>query len=77
MSQDPATHDSPASRHADLVRALIVERFSRWTPHVDRGDSDGLTAYPAVRDGMPFQPNARNVRARPYRRATPVRRRQT
>lgn len=60
--------------HEELVRALIVERFSRWTPPADSADPDGHAAYPAVRDGMPFQPNPRIVRARPYRRATPVRR---
>ena len=61
--------------HEELVRALIVERFSRWTPPADRGRPRRVAAYPAVREGMPFQPNPRNVRSRPYRRPTPVSRR--
>ena len=61
--------------HEELVRALIVERFSRWTPPADSADPDGLAAYPAVRDGMPFQPNKHNVRARSYRRPSSVLRR--
>ena len=60
--------------HEELVRALIVERFSRSTPPADGADPARVAAYPAVREGC-LQPNPRNVRSRPYRRPTPVSRR--
>jgi hypothetical protein len=56
------------SEHEDLVRALTVERFTKWTPSTSANDRAEMVACPTVRDGLPFEPIARSVRARKYRR---------
>ncbi len=69
------TDKGPIPSHAtsdqdDLVRALTVERFTRWKPSPSTNDQTEMVACPAVRDGLPFQPILRSVRARKYRRVT-------
>lgn len=57
----------------DLVRALTVERLTKWKPSPSTSDRTEVVACPTVRDGLPFQPFqpiTRSVRARKYRRFT-------
>jgi hypothetical protein len=51
----------------ELVRSLLVERFSKWGPGPPNNDRAEMVAYPTVRDGLPFEPITRSVRARKYR----------
>lgn len=67
-----STPSQATSEHDDLVRALTVERFTRWKPSTSAEDRTKMGVYPTVRDGLPFQPNARTVRARKYRRNVAV-----
>ena len=67
---DPGNGKAMAE-HEDLVpRALVVERFTKWTPSTSAKDRSERVACPTVRDGLPFEPIARSVRARKYRRNT-------
>lgn len=71
MSVDASANTShwPAqSGHEELIRALTVERFTRWKPSPSANDRTEAQACPSVRDGLPFEPIARTVRARKYRR---------
>jgi len=73
MSDDTAKGTTPSqatSDRDDLVRALTVERFTKWKPSSSTKDRTEMVACPTVRDGLPFQPIARSVRARKYRRFT-------
>jgi hypothetical protein len=61
-------HEPPSQvDRADLLRALTVERFTPWSPMTTSEDRDEMVAYPTVRDGLPFEPITRSVRARKYR----------
>jgi len=73
-AQGPGPSRSASDRD-DLVRALTVERFTRWIPSTSTQDRADTEACPTVRDGWPFEPSARSVRARKYRRNTAVPRR--
>jgi len=73
MSDNAAKGTVPSqatSDRDDLVRALTVERFTKWKPSPSTLDRTEMVACPTVRDGLPFQPTARSVRARKYRRFT-------
>ena len=65
----------PEVDKADLLRALTVERFTAWKPPSSATDRAEMVAYPTVRDGLPFEPTARSVRAGKYRRYTAATRR--
>jgi hypothetical protein len=60
---------------ADLLRTLTVERFTQWRPTTTSEDRDEMVACPTVRDGLPFEPITRSVRARKYRPSANVSRR--
>ena len=59
--------------HEELVRTLVVERFTRWLPGPSINDRSDLTATPTTRAGMPFEAIPHETR-RP-RRPRPVPRR--
>lgn len=61
----PQIHD--VTDHADVLRALLVERYSRWVPTPTREAQADLDSSPATRDGLPFEP----VRAPRPRRGRP------
>ena len=54
------------------VRSLLVERFSKGGPGPPNNDRAEMITYPTVRDGLPFEPIARSVRARKYRGRSPL-----
>ena len=69
-------HEPPSQvDRADLLRALTVERFTPWTPTTTSEDRDEMVACPTVRDGLPFEPITRSVRARKFRLNTDASRR--
>jgi len=73
MSDATAKGTTPSQATSDwddLVRALTVERFTKWKPSPSTKDRTEMVACPTVRDGLPFQPIARSVRARKYHRFT-------
>lgn len=51
----------------ELIRSLLVERFSKWGPGPPNNDRAEVATYPTVRDGLPFEPIATSVRARKFR----------
>ncbi len=60
--------DAVAGDYDSLMRALLVERFTRWAPSTTADERTELTASPTLRDGSAFEPNRRNVRPRKFHR---------
>lgn len=50
------------TQYDELVRSLLVERFSRWQPRPSINDRSELASNPAVGDGLPFEPINQNPR---------------
>jgi len=72
---DKVLVSAPDVGHPDLLRALTVERFTQWKPSTSVQDRTEMVACPTLRDGLPFEPIARTVRARKYRGQTAASRR--
>ena len=51
----------------ELIRSLLVERFSKWGPGPPNNDRAEVATYPTVRDGLPFEPITCSARARKHR----------
>ena len=58
---------SSAEDRDDLIRSLVVERFTPWSGHAAGSES---VARPALPNGFPFEPIRPIVRPRKYRRGT-------
>ena len=50
------------TQYEELVRSLLVERFSRWQPRPSINDRSEHVSSPTVGDGLPFGPINQNPR---------------
>lgn len=74
MSSAPNGEDV-MDEYEGMIRPLIAERFTRWSPTTTAEDRDEMVTCPTVRDGLPFETITRSVRARKFRLNTDASRR--